>query len=100
MRGKRSGDRPLHEMGIAEAIVRAVTTEAARRGAERVRSIDLDVASREGLTVEAITSAFEIAAQGTNAEGAVLRVEVLPETTAPSSLGWVVRHATMDLPDP
>ncbi len=90
----------MHELGIAEAIVRAVTAEAARRGAGRVRSVDLDVASREGLHGESLEAAFALAAEGTVAQGAVLRVRILPETAVLRPAGWTVRSATMDLPDP
>ena len=90
----------MHELGIAESIVRAVVAEATSRGAERVRAVDLEIASREGLRSEVVAAAFRLAAQGTVAEGALLRVRFLPETGDRSPTGWTIRSATMILRDP
>ena len=66
----------MHESLMARQIVEAVSSEAARRGATGVRFVDVDVGALEGIRAEDLQAAFDVAAVGTNAEGARLRVAV------------------------
>ncbi len=86
-------------MGIAEAIVRTIAAEAGERGASRVRAVDLDIAVTEGLNRESLCAAFALAAAGTVAEGAVLRVHVVHDSRGRRPPAWTVRSATMVLRD-
>ncbi len=89
----------MHELGIAEAIVRAVAAEAGERGARRVRAVDLDIAVTEGLSQESLRAAFALAAAGTVAEGAVLRVHLVHDSRGRPRAAWTVWSATMVLRD-
>ncbi len=90
----------MHEIGIAEAVVRAVAAEAGARGARRVHAVDIDVAVTEGLRTASLRAAFALAAAGTVAEGAVLRVRIVHDTRGRRPAAWTVRSATMVLRDP
>lgn len=66
----------MHELALAQQVVRAVLAEMERRGASVVRAIDLEVGGLEGLRPEDVRRAFEVEAAGTPLEGTVLRITV------------------------
>lgn len=66
----------MHELALAQQVVRAVLAEMERRGASVVRAIDLEVGGLEGLRSEDVRGAFEVEAAGTPLEGTVLRITV------------------------
>jgi len=68
----------MHELAIAQQVVRAVLAEMDRRGASAVRSIDLEVGQLEGLGADELCKAFEVESAGTALEGTVLNVSVAP----------------------
>lgn len=68
----------MHELAIAQQIVRAVLAEMDRRGASAVRSIELEIGQLEGLESEGLRKAFEAEAGGTALEGTILNVSVSP----------------------
>lgn len=67
----------MHELAVAQEIVRAVLSVAASRGATAVRSVDVDIGELEGLQAETLREAFHVEATGTPVEGASLNVTVL-----------------------
>lgn len=85
----------MHELAIAQEIVRAVLAEAARRKARGVRSVDLEIGALEGLREIDLRRAFEIEAAGTLAHGADLRVRVIPAEAVCAPCG---RTAKVELP--
>lgn len=68
----------MHELAIAQQIVRTVLAEMERRGATAVRSVDIEIGELDGLRRETLRSAFLSEAEGTPLEGATLHVTVLP----------------------
>lgn len=64
----------MHELVMAQSVLRAVLAEAARKGARRITAIDLDIGVLEGLRRDTLTQAFEVEAAGTIARGARLRI--------------------------
>lgn len=68
----------MHELSIAVDLLDAASTRAREEGADRIRAIYLRVGPLSGVVVEALQSAFEVASQGTLADGAVLDVEEVP----------------------
>jgi hydrogenase nickel insertion protein HypA len=66
---------PVHELSIAQALVRMLAEEAARHGTNRIVSVRLRLGRLSGIVGEALTFAFDVAAQGTVAEGARLHIE-------------------------
>ena len=61
----------MHELGISRNIV-AIAGDASR--GRRVRRVTLEVGKRAGIERDAIAVCFEVAAQGTAVEGAVLDI--------------------------
>lgn len=70
----------MHELVMAQQIVRAVLAEMEHRGAAAVRSIDVDLGALEGLREEDLRRAFRVESTGTPLEHAVLHVSVVPAT--------------------
>jgi hydrogenase nickel incorporation protein HypA/HybF len=65
----------MHELGIAEAIV-AIAEEHA--GGRHVDKVELKVGHLRQVVPGALTFAFELVAQGTCVEGAILEIEDVP----------------------
>jgi hydrogenase nickel incorporation protein HypA/HybF len=65
----------MHELGIAEAIV-AIAEEHA--GGRHVEKIELKIGHLRQVVPDALTFAFELVAQGTSVEGAILVIEDVP----------------------
>lgn len=68
----------MHEASIAAGILRIVQEEAQRHNAARVSCIRLQVGLLAGIEAKTLTSCFELYAEGTPAEGAVLAIETMP----------------------
>jgi hydrogenase nickel incorporation protein HypA/HybF len=62
----------MHELAIAESVVEAVR---ARTGKQTVHVVRLQVGRLSGVIPDALTFAFELAAQGTPLEGAQLLID-------------------------
>jgi hydrogenase nickel incorporation protein HypA/HybF len=65
----------MHELGIAEAALRAALEETRVAGATRVARIVLRVGEFSGVDAEALRFAFTAIQPGTAAEGAALEIE-------------------------
>ena len=65
----------MHELSIAEAIVRIA---AAHAGERRVWKVELKVGHLRQVVPTALEFAFELVALGTPVEGAELEIEVVP----------------------
>jgi hydrogenase nickel incorporation protein HypA/HybF len=65
----------MHEMALTQSLVEAVCEHAAGR---RVHSVKLVVGALCAVVPDAMTFCFELAAEGTVADGARLDVDVLP----------------------
>lgn len=68
----------MHEMGLARQVVGASIEAAAKQKVQRIGSVDVEVGPLAVVDVEELQECFEIAARGTPAEGASLRVKRLP----------------------
>lgn len=68
----------MHELVIAQQVVRAVLSEMERRGAASVRSVDLELGVLEGLRPADLARAFQSEAAGTPLDGTELRVTPQP----------------------
>jgi hydrogenase nickel incorporation protein HypA/HybF len=64
----------LHELGIAEEVLRAVLPEAEKHGAARVTGVALRVGVLRAVVAENLSFLFGHVARGTIAEGAALSV--------------------------
>jgi hydrogenase nickel incorporation protein HypA/HybF len=65
----------MHELSLAESVVRIACTHAAGRPIARV---ELKVGHLRQVVPSALEVAFELVAQGTDAEGAELAIEEVP----------------------
>ena len=66
----------MHELAMAQQVLRVVSAEMERRGAAAVTSIDLELGTLEGLREEDLVRAFQLEATGTPLEATVLRVRM------------------------
>ncbi len=74
----------MHELSIAESVVSIASRHAAGR---RVATVDLKVGHLRQVVPTALEFAFELVAQGTEVEGAELRMEVVPAAGACRACG-------------
>ena len=68
----------MHELSLMEAVRELALEQARAHGAERIAAIGLRIGSLAGVEPEALRFAQEVVMAGTAAEGAVLRLEVVP----------------------
>lgn len=68
----------MHELSIAQALLEQLRRVAEREGADRVLSVTVRIGALAGVDAEALEMAFPVAAAGTLAEGATLRIEAVP----------------------
>ena len=74
--GAQSG-ADMHEMALTQSLVEAVCEHAAGR---RVHSVKLEVGALCAVVPDAMTFCFELATEGTVADGARLDVDIRPGT--------------------
>ncbi len=65
----------MHEYPVTEQIVKIASEEAKKSNARKVTRIDLVVGEYSGFVGDSIQMYFDIIAQGTLCEGAVLEIE-------------------------
>lgn len=70
----------MHELSIALSLIESVEAAAQAAGARRVTRIQLRLGAMSGVVKDALLFSYDIAAQGTLAEGAPLEVEEVPLT--------------------
>jgi hydrogenase nickel incorporation protein HypA/HybF len=72
----------MHEMSLAEGILRIIEDQTAKGGIARVLRVRLEVGRLAGVECEALRFAFDVVMRGSLAEGAEL------EILEPPGLGW------------
>ncbi len=70
----------MHETVIAQQVLRAVLAEMDQRGASICKSVDIELGQLEGLEPRDLQAAFDLEAEGTLADGAVLQVSLVSAT--------------------
>ena len=68
----------MHEVGIMESAIDAVTVQVREHGAVHVHRIVLRVGALSGVEKDALRLAFDAVARGTPAAGADLLIETVP----------------------
>jgi hydrogenase nickel incorporation protein HypA/HybF len=68
----------MHELALAEGIINIVESEKEKNGFDRVLEISLRIGEYSGVIPSCIEEFFPIAAKGTAAENAVLKIEWIP----------------------
>jgi len=79
----------MHEMSIVESLLTAVFAEAERHGARRVRRVKLRVGKLQQIIPDSLQFCYDIATQGTPAEGSQLDLEEVPITARCRRCGQV-----------
>jgi hydrogenase nickel incorporation protein HypA/HybF len=88
----------VHELGLARRVVAILGEEAERHGFERVVRVKLAIGALGHVEPDALAFAFDVAARGTLADGAVLEVERPPGTARCLACGAdVVIESRVDL---
>lgn len=72
----------MHEMSLAEGVLQLVEETARREGAQRVKTVVLEIGRLSSVEPEALTFCFEAVARGGIAAGAALDIVDVPGT------GW------------
>lgn len=70
----------MHELAAAQDMLKTVTQAAEKHGAKRVAVIRVKIGERSGHEPSNIVDLFELAAQGTIAEGATVETTLVPGT--------------------
>lgn len=70
----------MHEMGIAQEVLRQALTAAEANRISHIARLQLKLGAFSGVVEDALRFSFEVASRDTKAEGAVLEVENVPLT--------------------
>lgn len=70
----------MHELSIAQCLIESACEAAAAEGAGRVLRVCTRIGALSGVVKEALRFSFELAAEGTLCEGAILEIEDVPIT--------------------
>jgi hydrogenase nickel incorporation protein HypA/HybF len=73
----------MHESGVIEELLHKLEEAAKANSARKIVSVDLSIGALAGIEPDHLREHFEIAAAGTLAEGAELRIR---ETEEPSGI--------------
>jgi hydrogenase nickel incorporation protein HypA/HybF len=68
----------MHELSIAQSIVKFVLQHPQRGEMQSVKSVKLNVGDLTGIVPESLVFCFELASQGTAAQGSKLMIENAP----------------------
>ena len=77
----------MHELALTEGILRIVASEQKKNGFRRVLEIGLSIGEYSGIIPGCIEEYFPLVSRGTAAEGATLRMEMLPAAFACTDCG-------------
>jgi hydrogenase nickel incorporation protein HypA/HybF len=73
----------MHESGIIEDLIQKIEAAARDNDATKIVSVDLEIGALAAISPDHLKEHFDIAARGTLAEGAELRMEVSEDALAP-----------------
>lgn len=78
----------MHEMALAEGILRIIEDQAAARGFQRVRRVRVEVGRLAGVEIEALRFSFDVVVNESVAESALLEIVETP------GQGWCMECGT------
>ena len=70
----------MHELSIAQSMIDVACEAATREGCNHVRKLRARIGLLSGVATRALQFSFDLAAEGTACEGAVLEIEDVPVT--------------------
>jgi len=68
----------MHEVSIAQGLMKILEDETKKHDVSRVKRVHLRIGELSTCVPDALTFAFEVVSEGTVAEGAELKIEVVP----------------------
>ena len=68
----------MHELSIAQEVIRQVEETARRENARKVLTVTLTIGRWSGVDSESLAFVFPLAAEGTSVEGARLSIDEVP----------------------
>lgn len=68
----------MHELSIAQNIVKIVLQHPQMGGLQTVKSVKLNVGDLTGIVPKSLTFCFELASRGTAVQGSELKIEKMP----------------------
>ena len=68
----------MHEISIIEQVLEIALEQAKKRGATRIHQLNMRLGEMSGVVPEALQFAFDVATEGTAAEGAILEIDTVP----------------------
>lgn len=68
----------MHELSLMESTLEIALENARRQGAQKIHQLNLRVGVISGVVIEALEFAFDACTQDTIAEGANLKIELVP----------------------
>ena len=80
----------MHELSVAVSLIEAVSRQVELERCERVRTVFVRVGALSGIVREALAFAFDVAAEQTVVQGAVLEIEDVPVVVFCSQCGGEV----------
>ncbi len=78
----------MHELALAEGILKIVTSEQQKNGFARVLEIGLSIGEYSGIVPTCLEECFPLVSKGTAAEGAELRMETVPAAFTCTDCDW------------
>jgi hydrogenase nickel incorporation protein HypA/HybF len=90
----------MHELSIANSILDAVRTEAARRPGARFLKVGVRVGELSGVEPEALSFSFDALVQGSDLEPLTLEIESSPRRQRCPDCGRVFRVHDFDITCP
>lgn len=82
----------MHEFPIVQDVIKTVTREAERLGVKKIAAITLVLGELSSVIDESVQMYFELLAEGTPCEGAVLRFEYRPAVLRCVCCGFEFPH--------
>lgn len=68
----------MHELSIAQSLLKIVEDESKKHGVSRVTRVQVRIGTLSAVVPEALSFSFEVISERTVAEGAELDIEVVP----------------------
>ena len=90
----------MHEVGIAQEVLRIIESRARECGDGAVRSARLSVGALSGVAPESLRFALEVCAKGTRAEGMAIEIREVPvhATCRRCDYAWDFAPGQMECP--
>ena len=93
-------EEDVHEVGIAQEVLRIIESRASECGGGKIRSVRLSIGALSGVAAEPLRFALEICAKGTRAEGMAIEIREVPTRAGCSGCGhaWDFAIGQMECP--